>query len=377
MQSHSYTDRGTPCFAGGGKVRVLVVDDSPLMRQMLTSILSSDPDIEVVGQAADAYQAREQIKALNPDVLTLDVEMPGMNGIQFLSNLMRLRPMPVVMVSALTSEGSTATLDALELGAVDFIEKPKVKSEAVLNNYTRGIIEKVKNASRARVQNFRPHVAAAPVPPRPATTATPGSSMQRLQSRMSVTSGKMVAIGSSTGGTEALKEVLTRFPADMPPVVITQHIPPAFSASFAERMNMICEMTVAQATEGMEIVNGHVYIAPGDRHLVVRSSGGKLYCHLDDSEPVNQHKPSVEVMFDSICKIAPRKTVAVMLTGMGDDGADAMKRLREAGSYTVAQDEATSVVWGMPGQAYKRGAVVKLKPLQEIANEVISQIQQL
>ncbi len=373
MQSHSYTDRGTPCFAGGGKVRVLIVDDSPLMRKMLTSILSSDPGIEVVGQAADAYQARELIKALNPDVLTLDVEMPGMNGIQFLSNLMRLRPMPVVMVSALTSEGSTATLDALELGAVDFIEKPKVKSEAVLNHYTRGIIEKVKNASRARVQNFRPHVAPTPAP----TTAAPGSSMERLHSRISAMAGKMVAIGSSTGGTEALKEVLTRFPANMPPVVITQHIPPAFSASFAERMNMICEMTVAQATEGMEIVNGHVYIAPGDRHLVVRSSGGKLYCHLDDSEPVNQHKPSVEVMFDSICKIAPRKTVAVMLTGMGDDGADAMKRLREAGSYTVAQDEETSVVWGMPGQAYKRGAVVKIMPLQEIANEVITQIQKL
>ncbi len=368
MMNQSHSSRGISPGASG-KVRVLVVDDSPLMRQMLTRILESDPGIDVVGQAADAYQARELIKALNPDVLTLDVEMPGMNGIQFLRNLMRLRPMPVVMVSALTSAGSTATLDALELGAVDFIEKPKVQSEEVLNNYTRGIIAKVKNAARARVQNFRPHVVPVPRQPR--------SSMERLHHKQAMAGSKLVAIGSSTGGTEALKEVLTRFPADMPPVVITQHIPPAFSASFAERMNVICEMEVAQATEGMEIKTGHVYIAPGDRHLVVKNTGGRLYCHLDDSEPVNQHKPSVEVMFDSIYHLSPKNTVAVMLTGMGDDGADAMKRLRDAGSYTVAQDEATSVVWGMPGQAYKRGAVIALKPLQEIANEVITQIQKL
>lgn len=355
--------------ASAGKVRVLVVDDSPMMRQMLSKILSSDPMIEVVGQAADAYQARELIKALNPDVLTLDVEMPGMNGIQFLNNLMRLRPMPVVMVSALTSAGSSATLDALELGAVDFIEKPKVASDEVLDNYTRGILAKVKNAAGASVQKFRPHVAPAP--------ATTRSSLERLQSNVASTAGKLVAIGSSTGGTEALKEVLTHFPANMPPVLVTQHIPPAFSASFAERMNLICEVEVVQAEEGMEIAPGHVYIAPGDRHLVVRKTGLKLYCHLDDSDPVNQHKPSVEVMFDAIHEIAPNKTVAVMLTGMGDDGADAMVRLREAGSYTIAQDEATSVVWGMPGQAYKRGAVIALKPLQQIANEVITQIQKI
>ncbi len=366
---HSYIAEKTPVQPSLAKVKVLVVDDSPLMRQMLTSILSSDPDIEVVGQAADAYQARELIKALNPDVLTLDIEMPGMNGIQFLSNLMRLRPMPVVMVSALTSEGSSATLDALELGAVDFIEKPKVKTDEVLDNYTRGILAKVKNAAAASVKNFRPHVAPAP--------ASTRNSLERLQSKVSLTAGKLVAIGSSTGGTEALKEVLTRFPKNMPPVVITQHIPPAFSASFAERMNLICEVDVVQAEDGMDVVPGRVYIAPGDRHLVLRKAGTRLYCHLDDSEPVNQHKPSVEVMFDSIHKIAPAKTVAVMLTGMGDDGANAMVRLKEAGSFTIAQDEATSVVWGMPGQAYKRGAVMALKPLQEIANEVISQIQKL
>ncbi len=366
---HSYIAEKTPVQPSLAKVKVLVVDDSPLMRQMLTSILSSDPDIEVVGQAADAYQARELIKALNPDVLTLDIEMPGMNGIQFLSNLMRLRPMPVVMVSALTSEGSSATLDALELGAVDFIEKPKVKTDEVLDNYTRGILAKVKNAAAASVKNFRPHVAPAP--------ASTRNSLERLQSKVSLTAGKLVAIGSSTGGTEALKEVLTRFPKNMPPVVITQHIPPAFSASFAERMNLICEVDVVQAEDGMDVVPGRVYIAPGDRHLVLRKAGTRLYCHLDDSEPVNQHKPSVEVMFDSIQKIAPAKTVAVMLTGMGDDGANAMVRLKEAGSFTIAQDEATSVVWGMPGQAYKRGAVMALKPLQEIANEVISQIQKL
>ncbi len=364
----SIAEKDTP-QSSARKVRVLVVDDSPLMRQMLTRILNSDSCIEVVGQAADAYQARELIKATNADVLTLDIEMPGMNGIQFLRNLMRLRPMPVVMVSALTSEGSSATLDALELGAVDFIEKPKVSTDEVLSNYTRGILAKVKSAAGASVKNFRPHVA-------PAPTAT-RSSLERLQSNASLTAGKLVAIGSSTGGTEALKEVLTRFPKNMAPVVITQHIPPAFSASFAERMNLICEMEVVQAREGMEVSPGHVYIAPGDRHLVIRKAGMKLYCHLDDSDPVNQHKPSVEVMFDSIQQIAPRKTVAVMLTGMGDDGADAMVKLREAGSFTIAQDEATSVVWGMPGQAYKRGAIISVKPLHEIANEVINQIQKI
>jgi two-component system chemotaxis response regulator CheB len=369
MQNTTYNDSGIYNPGSGSKVRVLIVDDSPLMRKMLTSILTSDPGIEVVGQAADAYEARELIKALNPDVLTLDIEMPGMNGIQFLKNLMRLRPMPVVMVSALTSAGSAATLDALELGAVDFIEKPKAQTENVLESYTRGILTKVRNASQARVQNFRPHVAAVPQKPR--------SSMEKLHSKLALASGKLVAIGSSTGGTEALKEVLTRFPADMAPVVITQHIPAAFSQSFAERMDMICQMSVHQATEGLEIQNGHVYIAPGDRHLAVRNSGGKLYCHLLDSDPVNQHKPSVEVLFDSIQKISPRRTISVMLTGMGDEGADAMKRLRDAGSYTIAQDEASSVVWGMPGQAYKRGAVISLKPLHEIANEVISQISKL
>ena len=369
MHMQSQLSGGGTTPAVSGRIKVLVVDDSPLMRQMLTNILGSDPSIDVVGQAADAYQARELIKKLNPDVLTLDIEMPGMNGIQFLSNLMRLRPMPVVMVSALTSEGSSVTLDALELGAVDFIEKPKVTTDEVLSNYTRGILSKVKNAASASVQNFRPHVAPA--------RQKGNSSLQRLHAKVSSSAGKIVAIGASTGGTEALKEVLARFPKNMPPVVVTQHIPSAFSASFAERMNIICEVEVVQATEGMEILGGHVYIAPGDRHLVIRKTGTKLYCHLDDSDPVNQHKPSVEVMFASLQNIAPKNTVAVMLTGMGDDGADAMVKLKEAGCYTIAQDKASSVVWGMPGQAYKRGAVISLKPLREIANEVIRQIEKL
>jgi two-component system chemotaxis response regulator CheB len=355
--------------SAGVPSRVLVVDDSLLMRKILTSILDSDPSLEVVGQAKDAYEARDLIKKLNPDVLTLDVEMPGMSGIQFLRNLMRLRPMPVVMVSTKTSAGSKETLDALEIGAVDFIEKPQMENDALKDSYIREFIAKVKSAAKANVKRIEQTAQQ--------SSAPRTSCLQRLHDKVNSVTGKIIAIGSSTGGTEALKEVLTRFPKEMPPIVITQHIPAAFSSSFAERMDTLCKMHVAQATEGMEIVPGSVYIAPGDKHLLVVRKSGRLYCSLDDGPPVNQHKPSVEMMFDSIGNIMPKSTVSVMLTGMGDDGANAMKRLKDQGSYTIGQDEATSVVWGMPGQAYKKGALITVKPLQEIANEVVSAINKI
>ena len=353
----------TPSQFKNDKIRVLVVDDSALMRSMLKEILERDPGIQVVGTACDPYDARDKIKLLNPEVLTLDVEMPKMDGIQFLRNLMKLHPMPVVMISTLTTKGANTTLDALALGAIDFISKPGSESFQALEGYSDEIIRKVKTASKARIQAL------------PSIASVSSSNKQALkQTKLFSSDGKIIAIGSSTGGTEALKEVLSRFPSNMPSVVITQHIPEAFSKSFAQRMDTICEMSVCEAEDGQEILPGHVYIAPGSRHLKIRKQGVKLFCELDDGPSVNRHKPSVEVMLNSVITHIGRNAIGVMLTGMGDDGADAMKELRESGAYTYAQDEATSVVWGMPGQAVKRGAIDEVLPLEEIPEKIISKL---
>ncbi|MEQ1439299.1 chemotaxis response regulator protein-glutamate methylesterase [Fontimonas sp. SYSU GA230001] len=341
------------------KIRVLVVDDSALMRSLLSELLSADPQIEVVGSAPDPYVAREKIKQLVPDVLTLDVEMPRMDGLTFLENLMRLRPMPVVMVSSLTEHGAEITLQALELGAVDFVTKPKVDLEAGLREYADELVSKIKAAARARVRNIDASAA------RPQAPAAP-------RKRMFRTTEKLIAIGASTGGTEAIKEVLMRMPADAPAIVIVQHIPAAFSGPFAARMDRTCAMRVSEAQDGQQIVPGHAYIAPGDWHLRVVRDGARYVCRLDQTAPVNRHRPSVDVLLRSVADNAGTNAVGAILTGMGEDGARGLLAMRESGCRTVAQDEATSVVWGMPGAAVKLGAAEQVLPLDRIAGQLLA-----
>ena len=350
----------------GGKIKVLIVDDSALVRQLLTQILGEDPAIEVVGAAQDAYVARDKIKTLNPDVITLDVEMPKMDGIQFLRNLMRLRPMPVVMCSSLTEKGAEVTLTALELGAVDFVTKPKVDLAHTLEDYAAELIGKIKVAARARVRAL---AATAPVnagaggeTARTAPVAAP------LRFR---TTDQLIAIGASTGGTEAIREVLCRMPPDAPGIVISQHIPAAFSGPFAARMDSCSQMTVHEARDGQLVIPGHVFIAPGDRHLVVERDGARWRVRINQDSPVNHHRPSVDVMFNSVARCAGQNAIGVMLTGMGADGARGMLAMREAGARNVVQDEKTSVVWGMPGAAANLGAADKVLPLHEIADQVL------
>jgi two-component system chemotaxis response regulator CheB len=346
------------------RIRVLIVDDSALVRQMLTDMLKRDPSIDVVGVAGDAHIAREKIKQLNPDVLTLDVEMPKMDGITFLRNLMRLRPMPVVMVSSLTERGADVTLDALAIGAVDYLSKPKIDIAATLGDYADELIEKVKTAAGVSVRALDTRRAASGAPP-PRLTADaviarkPGATLR--------TTDRIIAIGASTGGTEAIKQVLMGLPPDAPGIVIAQHIPKAFSTPFAKRMNECCHMTVYEAEDGQQILAGHVYIAPGDRHLLVERDGARYICRLDDGPVVNRHKPSVDVLFRSVAQSAGRNALGVLLTGMGKDGARGLLEMRETGSPTIAQDEATSVVWGMPGEAVALAAAQHILPLQEIA----------
>lgn len=344
------------------RVRVLIVDDSALVRQVLTDILTSDGRIEVVGVAADPYVAREKIKQLDPDVITLDVEMPRMDGITFLSNLMRLRPMPVVMVSSLTQPGADVTLSALELGAVDFISKPKLDVARGLGGYAEELVAKVRMAATARVRT----ASARSGPSASAAVQAAPLVMARVR-----TTDRLLAIGASTGGTEAIREVLAQLPPDGPPTLITQHIPEAFSAAFADRLDRASAMRVSQAVHGEQILPGHAYVAPGNQHLRVKRSGARFICRLDGGEPVNRHRPSVDVLFESVAHEIGINAIGVLLTGMGADGADGLKRLRDAGAPTIAQDEATSVVWGMPGEAVKRGGADEVLPLGRIAARVM------
>jgi len=334
-------------------IRVLVVDDSALMRRVLTDLLAEDPEIEVVGSAPDPYVAREKIKQLNPDVLTLDVEMPRMDGLTFLENLMRLRPMPVVMVSSLTEVGADVTLEALSMGAVDFVTKPRADLVDGLHQLAAELRAKVRMAAKARLRGSRQERA-------------PRRRMQRHAQ------GKLIAIGASTGGTEAIKEVLEALPADAPPVLIVQHIPALFSRPFAERMNRHCPMNVCEAADGQQVLPGHVYIAPGDRHLELRRSGGHMICRLLNSDPVNRHRPSVDVLFHSVVEELGSEVAAAILTGMGDDGARGLLALRQAGAVTIAQDEASSIVWGMPGSAVRMGAAQKILPLDRVADALLA-----
>jgi two-component system, chemotaxis family, protein-glutamate methylesterase/glutaminase len=353
------------------RIRVLIVDDSALVRKLLTELLGSAPDIEVVGAAPDAFTARDKIKALNPDVLTLDVEMPKMDGVTFLRNLMRLRPMPVVMVSTLTEKGADVTLDALSVGAVDYLAKPKVDLAATLGDYRDELLEKIRTAACARVRAYehRPEPSANQLNPTKSLSAD--AVLQRAAPLKFRTTDRLIAVGASTGGTEAIKDFLLGMPPDAPGIVITQHIPKAFSGPFAERMNRTCPMTVYEAQDGQQILPGHAYIAPGDKHLIVQRSGARWICRLDEGPAVNRHKPAVDVLFRSVAQSAGHNAIGVLLTGMGRDGALGMKEIQETGAPTIAQDEATSVVWGMPGEAVALGAADEVLPLPRIAQRVM------
>jgi len=355
-------------------IKLLIVDDSALVRKLLSEMLGNDRDIEIVGTATDPYAAREKIKQLNPDVITLDVEMPRMDGITFLENLMRLRPMPVVMVSSLTQRGADVTLRALELGAIDFVTKPKVDVAGSLANYAEELIAKVKVAASARV-SARPSSARRPPVLQSLNTEQRNSADAVLPAahakRVLRTTDRIIAIGASTGGTEAIREVLEGLPPDAPAVVISQHIPAAFSKPFAERMNRCSAMSVCEASDGQYILPGHVYIAPGDQHLLVERDGARYRCRLSNGPHVNRHRPSVDVMFRSVAQNVGPNAVGVILTGMGDDGARGLKEMAEAGAPTIAQDEATSVVWGMPGAAVKLGSAQHVLPLHRVAAEVL------
>lgn len=343
-------------------IKVLVVDDSKLIRALLMEMINGAPDMEVIGQAEDPFDAREKIKQLNPDVITLDVEMPKMDGLTFLKNLMRLRPMPVVMLSTLTAEGAPVTLEALELGAVDFLEKPKGDVVSELPMYTEVLREKLRVAATAQVI-------------RQTTENQEASQRQQALERnwdgLKFKLNHIVAIGASTGGTEAIKNVVTKLPAHFPPIVITQHIPPVFSATYAQRLDRASKMKVFEARDGQPISGGCVYIAPGDQHLHIVREGSQLTCKLDSSAPVNRHRPAVDVMFDSIEQSLAKNTTAVMLTGMGADGAKGMLRLRQDGAYTIGQNESSCVVYGMPKAAAEIGAVEKELALDKIAKALI------
>lgn len=358
------------------KIKVLIVDDSALIRQMLTRILNSVVDIEVVGTAADPYIAREKIKRLHPDVLTLDIEMPRMDGLAFLSNLMRLRPMPVIMISALTQKGAETTLQALEYGAIDFIAKPQIDVAQTFETYSEEIVSKIRMAARAHVRPFlaKPGELSAVTTLKVAPKYSADviiSDIPKTRQRFKTTD-KIIAIGASTGGTEAIKVLLIEMPADSPGIVISQHIPATFSRSFAMRMNQLSAMTVYEAEEGSVILPGHVYIAPGSHHLLVERDGARYICRLHQGNPVNRHRPSVDVLFRSVAQNVGPNAIGVILTGMGDDGARGIKEMRDAGAVTIAQDEQSSVVWGMPGEALKQGGINYVLPLQDIAGKLIA-----
>lgn len=331
--------------------RVLVVDDSPTMRGLITAVLSSDPEVNVIGQAGDALEAREAIKRLNPDVLTLDIEMPNMNGLDFLEKIMTLRPMPVIMVSTMTHRGAEATLAALEIGAFDCVGKPAPGDTRPFGD----LAEKVKAAARAQRRSVN---TSAPVAPPPSVA----------DFRVG---RKIVAIGSSTGGVEALIAVLQKFPANCPPTVITQHMPPTFTKSFAERLNRLCAPVVQEATDGARLEIGKIYLAPGgERHLQVSNASAPC-CRLIERDPVNGHRPSVDVLFDSVAELAGRNAVGVILTGMGRDGAAGLLKMRHAGARTLGQNEKTCVVYGMPRVAHELGAVEQQLPLTAIGEEIL------
>ncbi|GHB10205.1 protein-glutamate methylesterase/protein-glutamine glutaminase [Salinicola rhizosphaerae] len=342
-------------------IKVLCVDDSALIRDLMTKIIDAQPDMKVVATAPDPLVARDLIKRHNPDVLTLDVEMPRMDGLDFLERLMRLRPMPVLMVSSLTQRGSEITLKALELGAVDFVAKPEVGIRDGMLEYAGMIADKIRAAAQSRPRQQQQ--AAQHQPPREVIRAP------------MLSSEKIVIIGASTGGTEAIRQVLEPLPANSPAILITQHMPGGFTRSFAERLDRLCRVTVKEAENGERVLPGHVYIAPGDWHMQLKRSGANYVIALDDGPPVNRHRPSVDVLFDSAAQCAGRNALGVILTGMGRDGAAGLVKMREAGAHTVAQDEASCVVFGMPKEAIALGGADEVIALPDIARHLVQQMQ--
>lgn len=340
-------------------IRVLVIDDSALVRQILKEGLNQDPGIEVIDTAADAIIAMDKINKYKPDVLTLDVEMPRMDGVEFLRRLMPQNPMPVVMVSSLTQKGKQITLDALEAGAVDFASKPSTDIARGLGSMIMELRTKVKIASIANVSSWK----------KSKTSSEPAPVFK--SSSLAESTDKVIAIGASTGGTEAIRKVITRFPPSMPGVVIVQHMPPVFTKMFADRLNNECEMIVEEAKTNDRVMSGRVLIAPGDMHLTIKRSGGIYQVVCSEGEKVCGHRPSVEVMMNSVAKYVGANAIGIILTGMGRDGSEGMLSMRQAGAQTMAQDEKTSVVFGMPKEAYKNGGAQRLLPLEDIAGETL------
>ena len=343
------------------KIKVLIVDDSALIRSVMKEIINSQDDMEVVGQAPDPLVARELIKQTNPDVLTLDVEMPRMDGLDFLEKLMRLRPMPVVMVSSLTERGSEITLRALELGAVDFVTKPKISIQSGMLDYTETITDKIRAAAKARVKPRLALVAGA---------AGTSGALPMLCNPL-ISSEKLIIIGASTGGTEAIKDFLMQMPSDCPGILITQHMPEGFTRSFAKRLDGLCKISVSESEGGERILPGHAFIAPGHSHLLLVRSGANYMTQLDTGPPVNRHRPSVDVLFNSSAQAAGKNAVGVILTGMGKDGALGMLAMKQAGAHNFAQDEASCVVFGMPREAIAVGATHEVGALHALPGMVL------
>jgi len=348
-------------------IKVLVIDDSALMRKLLVELINRSTDVEAVGSAPDAITAREMIKTLNPDVLTLDVQMPKMDGIEFLERLMRLRPMPVVMVSAYTAAGSETALRALELGAFDFIGKPRAESAQSTEDYAQELLEKIRAAHGASLRRVVP-------PPRPgAPPLVPAMTTARTAGRPAAVGDRIVFVGASTGGTEAIKHFLSGLPENCPPVLVVQHMPETFTASFAKRLDSLCPPRVIEAQGGERIESGTVYIAPGHSHLQIRRAGNGYVTEILATPPVNRHRPSVDVLFDSAALLG-RQALGVILTGMGKDGAQGLLRMRQAGARTFGQDEASCVVYGMPREAALVGAVEEVASLDEMARRVLASL---
>ena len=347
------------------KIRVLIVDDSALIRKVLTEIINAQHDMEAIGAAPDPLVARAMIRELNPDVLTLDVEMPKMDGLDFLEKLMRLRPMPVVMVSTLTERGSEVTFRALELGAVDFVAKPKLDIATGMKDYGNEIADKIRAAVAARLKR---HVPVSVVPKHSADVVLPA-----IANRVASTE-KLIIVGASTGGTEAIKDFLICLPPDCPGILVTQHMPEAFTKSFADRLNGLCRISVKEAQNGERVLPGHAYVAPGHSHLLLKRSGANYMTELSQAEPVNRHRPSVDVLFRSAANYAGKNAIGVILTGMGKDGAAGMLEMKHAGAYNYAQDEATCVVFGMPKEAITLGGVDEVVPLQDMAKRVLTHL---